>query len=50
MIDIQYIQTWKQVADALTKPLPYPAFAKFRDRLLGQLQGQLEDASILSKC
>ena len=45
VINIKYIPTWKQIADALTKPLPLPQFAKFRDRLLGQLH----DADILSK-
>ena len=45
ILDIQYVPTWKQIADSLTKPLPQMQFEKFRDRLLGQLQ----DADILAK-
>ena len=45
VIDIQYIPTWKQVADIMTKALPPKDFCKFRDRLLGLLP----DADILSK-
>jgi hypothetical protein len=37
VIDIQYVATGKQIADALTKPLALPKFEKFRDRLLGLL-------------
>jgi hypothetical protein len=44
-LDLEYVPTWKQVADAMTKPLPPAKFLLFRDRLLGQL----EVGDILSK-
>ena len=36
ILDIEYVPTWKQVADAMTKALPLKDFLKFRDLLLGQ--------------
>ena len=36
-VDIKYASTHSQIADALTKPLPFLKFTPFRDRMLGLL-------------
>ena len=33
-ISVEYVETLRQIADILTKALPFPAFAKFRNHLV----------------